>query len=380
MTLSAGSDIKLKSRPVEGAESRAGAKPNSFLLDGQQRLTALYQSLIYPEAVNTSDSKRQKVKRWYYVDMLAALDPNTEREDAVKSVPESRKVAPAFGREGVDLSTPEMEYKQHMIPTERLFNPMAWMMEYVRFWDSHNEPHPEGRALDFFELFMNEVQSNFNSYQLPVITLTEDTPKEAVCLVFEKVNTGGVTLSVFELATASFAADAENFSLRDDWSARKQRLYPYGVLRGIEGDQFLQTIALLKTQEDRLSALREGKSEPQAPAIGCKKKDILNLELRDYQYWADKVEDGFNKAARFLRTQFVFEERTSPTTRSWYHWLPFTWNWARSWTPLSPKSVWRAGTGPAYSAKYTAAQSKLSSHWTWWRLPNSLGRGLCLVS
>ena len=53
------------------------------------------------------------------------------------------------------------------------------------------------------------------SYQLPVIALGKSTSKEAVCLVFEKVNTGGVPLSVFELVTASFAA--EGFNLRDDW-------------------------------------------------------------------------------------------------------------------------------------------------------------------
>ena len=312
MTLAAGSDIRLKSRALEGAEKNAATIPDSFLLDGQQRLTTLYQSLVYREAVNTSDSRRQKVKRWYYMDMLASLDPNTEREDAIKSVPESRKVAPVFGREEVDLSTPEMEYKQHMIPTERLFDPMLWMMGYVSYWDSSDDPHPEGKAIDFFKRFTDEVQSNFASYQLPVITLTKDTPKEAVCLVFEKVNTGGVVLNVFELATASFAADAENFSLRDDWEERRQRLHVYGVLRGLQGDQFLQAVALLKTQEDRRRAQDEGKSGPQVPAIGCKKRDILNLSLADYQKWADRVEHGFIEAAKFLRGQYIFGQRNVP--------------------------------------------------------------------
>jgi hypothetical protein len=36
-----------------------------------------------------------------------------------------------------------------------------------------------------------------------VIVLLRDTPKEAVCQVFEKVNTGGVSLTVFELVTAT---------------------------------------------------------------------------------------------------------------------------------------------------------------------------------
>ena len=314
MSLSAGSDIKFRSRPIEGAEQSASASPDSFLLDGQQRLTTLYQSLIHPKAVNTSDSKRQKVNRWYYIDMRASLEPNTDREDAILSVPENRKTTTDFGRTVVtDLSTPELEYEQHMMPTECLLDPTDWMLGYFKFWENSEKPHPEGSSVDFFKRFKEEVQSNFDSYQLPVISLTNDTPKEAVCLVFEKVNTGGVTLNVFELATASFAADAESFSLRDDWEERRKRLYAsYGVLRGIEGDQFLQTVALLKTQEDRRRALREGKSGPQAPAIGCKKRDILNLELKDYQHWADKVERGFLEAGKFLRTQYVFGKRNVP--------------------------------------------------------------------
>lgn len=52
---------------------------------------------------------------------------------------------------------------------------------------------------------------------MPVINLDKDTSKEGVCTVFEKVNTGGVVLTVFELLTASLAADG--FSLRDDWQA-----------------------------------------------------------------------------------------------------------------------------------------------------------------
>ena len=313
MTLSAGSDIKFKSRTIEGAEQNAASTPDSFLLDGQQRLTTLYQSLVHPKAVNTSDSKRQKVKRWYYVDMRASVDPNKDREDTVFSVPESRVVTSNFGRtEVLNLSTQEREYEQHMVPTESLMDPTDWMVGYFSFWERSKEPHPEGSAIEFFKRFKEEVQSNFDSYQLPVINLAKDTPKEAVCLVFEKVNTGGVILNVFELATASFAADAENFSLRDNWEERKQRLYTYGVLRGLEGDQFLQTIALLKTQEDRRIALNEGRSGPQAPAIGCKKKDILNLNLADYQHWADKVERGFVEAAKFLRTQYVFGRRNVP--------------------------------------------------------------------
>ena len=48
-----------------------------------------------------------------------------------------------------------------------------------------------------------------------MITLGRATSKEAVCVVFEKVNTGGKALDAFELVTAMYAA--EGHELRKDW-------------------------------------------------------------------------------------------------------------------------------------------------------------------
>ena len=310
MTLASGGDIKFRTRPIEGVSTTVES-PDAFLLDGQQRLTTLYQSLRHPEAVDTNDNRRQKVKRWYYIDMRAAMKPTIDREEAVISLPESRIVTEDFGRREVEnLSAPELEYRKHMIPTECLMEPMDWMLGYLQYWSDTDEFHPEEDALRFFKDFQGQVLENFNNYQLPVIRLSSGTPKEAVCTVFEKVNTGGVTLNVFELATASFAADADSFSLRDNWESRKRAMYSSsGVLQGIEGDHFLQAVALLKTQEQRRLAIQEGTQVSQAPAIGCKKRDILNLHLDDYLCWADKVQSGFIEAAKFLRTQFVFEKK-----------------------------------------------------------------------
>ena len=145
--------------------------------------------------------------------------------------------------------------------------------------------------------------------------MDRETPKEAVCTVFEKVNTGGVTLSVFELVTATFAAQDEQFSLRDDWDARRTRLRDgYGVLQGIGGDQFLQVVALLTTQERRRTAIAESRPQNRIPAINCRKNDILGLHVTDYQHWADRVEAGFVDAAKFLHRQFVFTQKDVPYT------------------------------------------------------------------
>ena len=317
MTLEAGGEIRLKSRMIEGADQQPKRRPEAFLLDGQQRLTSLYQSLRHEGPVDTHDNRGRRIRRWYYMDMLAALDPNVEREDAIISVPEDRKETRTFGREVVrDLSSRELEFEQHMMPTERLLDSsLSWLFGYIGHWQGRDQEHPHSGGFAFYEHFNQEIMSQFANYSLPVISLDKETPKEAVCTVFEKVNTGGVTLSMFELVTASFAAQDEEFSLREDWSRRRNHLHgSYGALQGIGGDQFLQAVALLTTQKRRIQAISNGRPQNRIPAINCRKNDILGLDVSDYHEWADRVEEGFGKAAKFLHSQFIFTKYDVPYT------------------------------------------------------------------
>ena len=312
MTLQAGGEIRLKSRMIEGAEDGPQNTPDAFLLDGQQRLTSLYQSLLHKGPVVTHDNRGRRIKRWYYVDMLAAMDPTVDREDAIISMPEDKRETRDFGREVVrDLSDREKEFEQHMMPTEQLLDGMGWLLQYNGHW--MGKEHPAGDLGAFLPAYQLFVLNAFTDYLLPVISLDKETPKEAVCTVFEKVNTGGVTLSMFELVTASFAAQDEDFSLRDDWDARRNRMHrAYGVLRGVGGNQFLQAITLLATQERRREAVTSGEPQNRTPAVNCRKNDILNLGVSDYHKWADRVEAGFMSAAKFLYSQFVFSGYNVP--------------------------------------------------------------------
>ena len=317
MTLSAGGDIRFRTRLVEGVSENGISPPDRFLLDGQQRLTSLYQALLHQDAVSTQDSRGEKRLKWFYFDMQRAVSDVADREDAVIVVPNDKRITRDFGRETVlDLSSHELEYENHMFPTRKLFDALDWTINYARYWGSRVSLHPAGDPTEFFSRFNDGVIKPFSDYLLPVIHLEKETPKEAVCTVFEKVNTGGVPLNVFELATASFAAESEEFSLRDDWRDRRHRLYPSygGVLQGIEGEHFLQAVSLLKTQEDRRRATDRDQPTNRMPAISCKRRDILNLSLHDYQKFADEVEAGFRKAAAFLQSQFIFGRYNVPYT------------------------------------------------------------------
>jgi hypothetical protein len=310
MTLTTGGELRFKPRPIEGAPAlAAGVEPEELLLDGQQRITSLYQTTLRGAVVQTATAKQKPVRRWYYIDMLKALDPEADREDAIIGVPEDRMVRDIFGRDvRLDLSTPELEYQQLMFPVRRMFDDRDWQFGFDDFWRGRGDDQMRGLYRDFH----NAVIRSFDHYQLPVITLDRSTPRQAVCLVFEKVNTGGKKLDAFELLTAIFASDG--YELRKDWygdtkdgvSGRFGRLTRHGVLRELANTDFLQAVSLVHTRDRRNADLKAGRSGKEATAVSCTRGAILNLPLSAYRDHAARIEHGFELAAKFLHLQRIY--------------------------------------------------------------------------
>jgi hypothetical protein len=119
-----------------------------------------------------------------------------------------------------------------------------------------------------------------------------------------------VTLTVFELLTATFAIDG--FRLRDDWKTRQEALKTHKVLSKLAATDFIQTVTLLAARERRLAAIAQGTPEEGAPAIGSKRKDMLKLTLIDYVKWADIAQAAYVEAVRFLHQQRIFDGRDVP--------------------------------------------------------------------
>jgi uncharacterized protein with ParB-like and HNH nuclease domain len=213
MSLETGGPVNFKPRPIEGAPAIARqTSPQSLLLDGQQRMTSLYQVIVRGMVVETVTPKKKKVRRWFYIDIQKALDESLDREEAIVGVPEDKIERTDFGREVVrDLSTPENEYKALMYPVSQVFDWDKWQDGFDEFWAGDQNK----KIREDFRTFKRTILENFKSYRVPVIALDRSTSKEAVCVVFEKVNTGGKPLDAFELVTAMYAASGHE--LRKDW-------------------------------------------------------------------------------------------------------------------------------------------------------------------
>lgn len=303
-----GENAQFKSRPIAGAPGETGA-PERLLLDGQQRTTSLFQALSSERPVDTTDAKGKKLKRWYYVDINRALDPELDREEAIVAVPEDKVVRVDFGRAvESDYTSLERECRADMFPLSRALD-VGSLMEWQNAYNLHSADGAEEAARRFGR-FYNEVLKNFVQYTVPVIVLKKETPREAVCTVFEKVNTGGVVLNVFELLTATFAADAEGFRLNDDWKRRKAAISGHPVLAKLESTDFLQAVALVVSYRKRIEG-GEGRADA-GTAVSCRRKDILRLSLDEYKRTADAVTQAFVWVAQFLAFDRIFRADDVP--------------------------------------------------------------------
>lgn len=310
--------FELKPRLIEGApEDAKQEKPKLLLLDGQQRVTSLYQVTLRGKVVETITPKKKKIRRWFYIDIRKALDETLDREEAIISVPEDKVERANFGKEIVlDLSTPEKEYAAEMFPLSQVLDWDKWQDGFDKHWSGdQNEP-----TRNRFRAFKNQVLENIKHYRVPVITLSSATSKEAVCAVFEKVNTGGKPLDAFELVTAMYAA--QGHELRRDWygdeggGGRRRKLTDKlrpadskseaGILGGVSNTDFLHAVSLFHTREWRREAEKAGKQGKELPVVSGSRPALLNLPLDAYKQYAGRVEEGFLRAANFLRMLHIY--------------------------------------------------------------------------
>lgn len=310
MLLETGGEARFQLRPVEGVYLPVGANAELLILDGQQRLTTLTQVLALKSAVKTRTEKGKPIERHYYWHIPTALEGGDRLDDAIVAVEADKVLRTNFGKDvKLDLSSPLKECEQLYFPCDQILNSDAWEEALQEYAPDHFPQYMK---------FRKDVLAAFRNYQLPVIQLHKSTSKEAVCLVFEKVNTGGVPLNVFELMTATYAADGYN--LRDDWygsklrqvSSRQERLRKEAVLEQVETTDFLQAITMLHTLEKRKADLAASKRDKQVTPVSAKRVSILALGLGDYLKWADVVEQGFMLAAKFLRREHVRDPRELP--------------------------------------------------------------------
>lgn len=304
MLLKAGNEqVRFKPKPLEGTDVAAGTPPELLLLDGQQRLTSLAQALTGNGVVATKDDRGKLLKRRFFVVVDTALEGEEWMDDAVVSLPHDGVVRSNFGKDiDLDVSSREKELEQGYFPLNLLFD--AGAVQWLFAMDDKD------KAAAFHEKIIKRV----GTYNIPAIELDQFTSKSAVATVFEKVNTGGLALNVFELLTATFAGDPEyfdehgtDFRLNDDWQQTQERFKDHPTLATLENTDFLQAVTLLASRKRRFAHTGDKR-----PAISARREDILKLTLADYLEWVEPLREAFIWAEAFLADRYIFTSKFLP--------------------------------------------------------------------
>lgn len=236
----------------------AAPHPELLILDGQQRLSSLIYALTAPDLSLKDSSQR----RWYFVNLDLLL--NEPDNDEV--------VFDRSHRELRGLDARETQFQQRVLPCTQLLTQQAfytWRDEYDD-WARANDPaaHDQYRAV--WRDGWTKAVSAFQTFEVPLVELprVDDSDQESigrVCAIFEKLNSTGVDLSVYDLLTARlyrsgirlhdlWSQACADHRLMRQWSKGRADEHKFGVL-------VLRTLALLRGLDPKPRILIDLKPE-----------------------------------------------------------------------------------------------------------------------
>lgn len=271
--------------------------PDGLVLDGQQRLTSMLYALTAPDL----GLKWSKQPRKFFVDLdLATSDPDDD--DIVVNLTERE-----MKRAG--LHEPEGQWRAHMLPCTALLREsdfLTWR-DGVDDWLHDHDPEEHQRFRDELRSAWTAVVHRFQSFEVPVVELPrvdDDDPEEIgrICAIFEKLNSTGVALSVYDLLTARLYRSkidlhglwneaVEKNSRLADWSGGSADTNKFGVL-------VLRTLALMRNEEP-------------------KPRNLINLAPKDF-------EEDWRRAAKAVDRALELMEMVGPDGFGVFEkkWLP----------------------------------------------------------
>jgi hypothetical protein len=275
LILEIGNDEPFISRPLKGAPD-AGERVTEHLLDGQQRLTALWRGLH-----NNYDDHT------YF--LLLEPDPETALPYYVGSVGRWRRDQDKEPRP-FWANHPTEQWKRHAVPLD-LCAPEIGAQQRFRDWAREAILDQDER--DALSDQITAVRQMFASFNLPFLSLPVTTDRGVALDVFIKTNTGGEDLTIFDIIVAQIEGIA-NKSLHELISEMRaacpliSEYYPP------------ENLALYT------SALLQGRSPTNASYLA---KDFGPLLLA---HW-DLLVGGVQRAVSFLEEERVLDATRLPT-------------------------------------------------------------------
>ncbi|MCY3659594.1 MAG: DUF262 domain-containing protein [Caldilineaceae bacterium] len=274
LVLNVGAEEQFESRPISGITETVH-RCTEQLLDGQQRLTALYKSL--------ND---------LYRDRIYLVTSENDEEHGGRNVPRVHGIA-RWGKNGkrypLWVDDPKGVLERGYFPL-RLLKPGDTRQEIQKWCDTAAEGDLY-KSRDI-ENKISPLREKILNYNIPFLALPADTAPDTALDVFIKMNTSSVKLTAFDIIVARFE-DSTGQSLH-------QLVQDLNV-------QVPSASAYQSPQDFILSAaaMREDRTPTQA---SFHRIDLQNLA----DNWSDLIA-GIEWAVQILEEEAIFDEARLPT-------------------------------------------------------------------
>lgn len=219
-----GKDENFENLSCESIYGHDGTEKREYIvLDGQQRLTALYYALIGPDI--NFPNRKNPVRFFVRLDRF--------RDENYDECVEYQFIGKSWRRIS---DTPKELYARHLFPFT-LFGQgaraiISWVDEYKEYWrgqatDAENEGNCEEAKkcfanADYIKTFDTEIEELDRDYQVSYIELDKEIAVEKVCDIFTQINSKGVRLDIFDLLNAMLRP--KEIHLKSMWRESSNKL------------------------------------------------------------------------------------------------------------------------------------------------------------
>lgn len=214
---------------VLSCESTYGFKgksdPQHIVLDGQQRLTAIYYAFFKPD----KNFPRRKNPIAFWININNLLEEDFEKAFFYDRITHSYQYI---------LDHKEEQYKKHLFPLAEMqdgsWGTSDWIKGYRDYWldqveNETGDTEESQKAKNEFQRYVNQakefrelIEELLNKYYISYIELDRDIDVAKVCDIFTKVNSKGVQLDIFDLLNAMLRP--KDIFLKNMWRDAEQRL------------------------------------------------------------------------------------------------------------------------------------------------------------
>jgi hypothetical protein len=273
--------------------------PEYVVLDGQQRLTAMYYTFLSPNVPFPNRSSRA----FYYIRVDKFM---AEQYDEAFHYD-------WFTRQGIVLvNDQKAQFESHVFP---LFVVGAggwalpnWVQGYQKFWQDRAQAAAldAGAAAQAYrhaenaQAFGEHLKGITEEYQISFIELDQDLAVDKVCDIFTQINSRGIRLDAFDLINALLKP--KGLQLKHMWREAAPRLNFVDSSR--MNVYILQVMSIMRQaycSPKYLYFLLPGEEKPVRDPDGTRRKEVLVADADDFEALWNRAVNALQAAIALLR-------------------------------------------------------------------------------